>query len=207
MDAGARSCLESHVCVGFGLVKSKGSCEGSRVPFKQELAHLLVDELRNKLFHQGKVVVDLLAGVRAVVEVTKTGMLSSDVLRRDLFSYIVLCAEVHASGCWHKLLLVPRDENLPGGDQDRRVGGRVGDVDRDDVGSVPGCFLSHRRPGLPDPTNIGPRLDLTHFQVVRFPGHPFHQIGGAKGLQPSGTSLFGQDGSGPSNVGLADRLQ
>jgi hypothetical protein len=80
MDAGARRCLESHVCGGFGLGKSKGSCEGCRVPFKHELAHLLVDELSNKLFNQGMVVVDLLAGVRAVVEVVKTGMLSPDVL-------------------------------------------------------------------------------------------------------------------------------
>jgi hypothetical protein len=80
MDAGARRGLESHVCGVFGLGKSKGSCKGCRIPFKNDLAHLLVDELCNKLFNQGKVVVDLLAGVRAVVEVVVTGMPSPNVL-------------------------------------------------------------------------------------------------------------------------------
>jgi hypothetical protein len=80
MYASARRGLESHVRGSFGLGKSKGSCKGCRVSFKHELAHLLFDELRNKLFNQGKVVVDLLAGVRAVVEVAETGMPSSDVL-------------------------------------------------------------------------------------------------------------------------------
>jgi hypothetical protein len=66
---------------------------------------------------------------------------------------------------------------------------------------VPGCFLSHRRPGLPDPTDIGPRIDLAVFEVVRFPGHPLHHVSGAKGLQSRGTSSLRQGGSGPSNVG------
>jgi hypothetical protein len=137
MDAGARRGLESHVGGGFGLGKSKGSSKSCRLPFKHKLAHLLVDKLSNELFNQGKVVVDLFARVRAVVEVAEMGMPSSDVLRRDLFSYVVLCAGVHASSCRHKLLLIPRDEVLPGGDLDRRVGGQVGNVDRDNVGRVP----------------------------------------------------------------------
>jgi hypothetical protein len=69
MDAGARRGLESHVGGGLGLGKSKGSTKSCRVPFKHKLAHLLVDELSNKLFNQGKVVVDLFAGIGAVVEV------------------------------------------------------------------------------------------------------------------------------------------
>jgi hypothetical protein len=125
MDACTGRCLESHICCCFGLGKIKGSCEGCRVPFKHELANLLVDELHNKLFNQGKVVVDLLAGVRAVVEVTETGMPSSDILRRNLFCHIVLGAGVHTSSCRHELLLVPRNEVLPGGDLDGRVGGQA----------------------------------------------------------------------------------
>jgi hypothetical protein len=80
MDAGARRGLESHVRGGLGLGKSNGSSKSYRVPFKHKLAHLLVDELSNKLFNHGKVVVDLFAGVRAVVEVAKTSMPSSNVL-------------------------------------------------------------------------------------------------------------------------------
>jgi hypothetical protein len=80
MDAGARRGLESYVGGCFGLGKSKGTSKSCRVPFKHKLAHLLVDELSNELFNQGNVVVNLFAGVRAVVEVAKTSMPSSDVL-------------------------------------------------------------------------------------------------------------------------------
>jgi hypothetical protein len=69
MDAGAGRCLESHICCSFGLGKSKGSRKGCRVPFKHKLANLFVDELGDKLLNPGEVVVDRLAGVRAVVEV------------------------------------------------------------------------------------------------------------------------------------------
>jgi hypothetical protein len=125
MDAGTGRCLESHICGCFGLGKSKGSRKGCRVPFehKLELANLLVDELRNKLLNQGKVVVDLLTRVRAVVEVTETGMPSSDILRQNLFRVVVLCPGVQASSCLHELLLVPRDEVPPAGDLDGWVGG------------------------------------------------------------------------------------
>jgi hypothetical protein len=174
-------CLESHICGCFGLGKSKGSREGCRVPFEHKLANLLVDELRNKLLNQGKVVVDLLAGVRAVVEVGETGMPSSDMLRRNL-SNVVLSAGVKASSSRHEFLLVPRDEILPGSDLDGRVGGQVGNVDRDDVGRVSGCLLSHRRSGLPDPTDVKTRIDFAHFQVVRFPRYPFHRISGTESL-------------------------
>jgi hypothetical protein len=101
-------------------------------------------------------------------------MPSSDVLRRDLFCNIALSAGVHASSCRHELLLEPCNEVLPGGDLEGQVGGQVGDVDREDVSRVSGCLLSHRRSGLPDPTDVGPRVDLAHFQVVHLPGHPFH---------------------------------
>jgi hypothetical protein len=169
MDAGAGSCLESHVCCSFGLGKSKGSCKGCRVPFKHEFADLLVDELGNKLLDQGEVVVDLLTRVRTVVEVAETNMPSSDVFRRNLFCDVVLGVGVHASGGRHELLLVLCYEVLPGGYLDGRVGGQVGNVDRDDVGRVSGCFFSHCRSGLPDPMDVGPSIDFTHFQIVRFP--------------------------------------
>jgi hypothetical protein len=97
-------------------------------PFKHKLANLLVDELRNKLINQGKVVVNLLAGVRAVVDVPKMGMPSYDILRRNLFRDVVLGAGVHASSCRHEILLVPCDEVLLGGDLEGWVGGQVGDV-------------------------------------------------------------------------------
>jgi hypothetical protein len=126
MDAGTGRCLESHICGSFGPGKSKGSREGCRVPFKHKLANLLVDELRNKLLNQGEVEVNLLAGVCAVVEVAETGMPPSDILRRNLFCNVVLGAGVHASNGQHELLLVPRDELLPSGDLDWRVGGQVG---------------------------------------------------------------------------------
>jgi hypothetical protein len=201
-DAGTGCCLESHICGSFGLGKSMGSREGCRVSFKHKLANLLVDELRNKLLNQGEVVVDLLARVRAVVEVAETGMTSSDILRQNLFPDVVIGPGVHASSGRHELLLVPRDEILPGGDLDGRVGRQVGDVDGDDVGCVSGCLLSHRRSGLPDPTDVGPHIDFTHFQIVSFPRHPFHQISGAESLQPGGTSSLRQDCSCPSNVRL-----
>jgi hypothetical protein len=112
MEAGAGSGLESYVCCSFGLGKSKVSCKGCRVPFKHKLANLLVDELGNKFLNQGYVVVELLDGVRAVVEVAETSMPSSDVFRRNLLRNVVLCAGVHASGGQHELLLVPCDEVL-----------------------------------------------------------------------------------------------
>jgi hypothetical protein len=80
MNVSARSGFERHVGGGLSLGKSKGCSKSCRIPFKHKLAHLLVDELGNKLFNQGKVVVDFFARIRAVVEVAKTGMPSSDVL-------------------------------------------------------------------------------------------------------------------------------
>jgi hypothetical protein len=80
MDASARSGFERHVGGGLSLGKSEGCSKSCRVPFKHELAHLVVDELGNKLFNQGKVVVNFFTGIRAVVEVAKTGVPSSDVL-------------------------------------------------------------------------------------------------------------------------------
>jgi hypothetical protein len=88
MDVSARRGFERHVGGGLSLGKSEGCSKSCRVPFEHKLAHLLVDELCNKLFNQGKVVVDFFARIRAVVEVAKTGMPSSDVLRRDLFSEV-----------------------------------------------------------------------------------------------------------------------
>jgi hypothetical protein len=158
--------------------------------------------LGNKLLNQGEVVVDLLAGVRAVVEVAETSMPSSDILRQNLFHDVVLSAGVHASSGRYELKLVPCHEILPGGNLDGRVGGQLGDVDRDDGGRVSGCLLSHRRSGLPDLTDVGPCIDFTHFQIVRFPRHPFHRISEAESLQPGATSSLGQDGSCPSNVRL-----
>jgi hypothetical protein len=96
--------------------------------------------------------------------------------------------------------LVPRDEVLPASDLDRRVGGQVGDVDRDEVGSVSGRFLGHSRPGLPDPTDVGPRIYLANFEIMRFPRHPFYRIVRAKVLQSCGASPLGQGGSSHSNV-------
>jgi hypothetical protein len=98
--------------------------------------------------------------------------------------------------------LVPCDQVLPGSDLDRRVGAQVGDVDRDDVGRVSCRFLGHRRPGLPDPADVGPCIYLANFEIMRFPGHPFYRIGRAKGLQSCGASPLGQGGSGHSNVRL-----
>jgi hypothetical protein len=80
MDASARNGFEHHVGGGLSLGKSKVCRKSCRVPFKQELAHFLVDKLGYKLFNQGKVVVDFFAGIRAVLEVAKTGAPSSDVL-------------------------------------------------------------------------------------------------------------------------------
>jgi hypothetical protein len=48
---------------------------------------------------------------------------------------------------------------------------------------------------LPDPTDIGPRIYLADFKVVRLPRHPLHRVGRAKGLQ------LGQGGSSHSYLG------
>jgi hypothetical protein len=80
MDVSANSGFERHVGGGLSLGKSEGCSKSCGIPFEHELAHLLVDELGNKLFNQGKVVVDFFAGIRAAVEVAKTGVPSSDVL-------------------------------------------------------------------------------------------------------------------------------
>jgi hypothetical protein len=74
--------------VYYGIVIPKNKCvkkKGCRVPFKHKLANLLIDELGDKLLDQGEVVVDLLAGVRAVVEIAETSMPSSDIFRQNLF--------------------------------------------------------------------------------------------------------------------------
>jgi hypothetical protein len=86
VNVGARSGFERHVRGGLSLGKSEGCSKSCRVPFKQELANLLANELCNELFNQGKVVVNFFARIRAVVEVAKTGMPSSDVLGRDFIS-------------------------------------------------------------------------------------------------------------------------
>jgi hypothetical protein len=176
VDVNARRGFERHVGGGLGLGKSEGRGERRRVPLKHKLAHLLIDELGNELLDQGKVVVNLFAGICAVVDVSEAGMLSSDVLQGDLLGDVVLCAGVDASSRRHELLLVPCDQVLPGGDLDRRVGGQVGNVDRDDVGRMSGRLLGHCRTGLPDPTDIGPRISLTNLEIMRFPRHPFYSI-------------------------------
>jgi hypothetical protein len=48
-------------------------------------------------------------------------MLSSDILRQNLFHNVVLGAGVHASSSRHELLLVPCNEVLPGGDLDGQL--------------------------------------------------------------------------------------
>jgi hypothetical protein len=128
-------------------------------------------------------------------------MPSSDIFRPYPFCNVVLCAGVHACGSRHEPLLVPCNEVLPGGHLDEWDGGQVGDVDRDDVGRVSGCFFRHSCSGLPDPTDVGQSIDFTHFQIVRFPRRPFHRVNGAESLQPGGASLLGQDSS--SNVRLS----
>jgi hypothetical protein len=176
VDVNARPGFERHVSGGLGLGKSEGRSKRRRVPLKHKLAHLLIDELGNELLDQGKVVVDLFAGIRAVVEVSEAGMPSSDVFRGDLLGDVVLCAGVDACSRRHELILVPCDQVLPGGDLDRRVGGQVGDVDRDDVGRMSGRLFDHCRTGLPDPTDIRPRIYLTSLEIMRFPRHPFYSV-------------------------------
>jgi hypothetical protein len=80
VDVNAGRGFERHVSGGLGLGKSEGRGKRRRVPLKYKLAHLLIDELGNELLDQGKVVVDLFAGIRAVVDVLEAGMSSSDVL-------------------------------------------------------------------------------------------------------------------------------
>jgi hypothetical protein len=80
VDVNAGRGFECHVGGSLGLGKSKGRGKPCRVPLKHKLAHLLIDELGNELLDQGKFVVDLFAGIRAVVEVSEAGMPSSDVL-------------------------------------------------------------------------------------------------------------------------------
>jgi hypothetical protein len=80
VDVGARHGFERHVRGGFGLGKGEGRGESWRVPFKHELAHLFIDELGDELLDQGEVVVDLFAGIRAVVEVSEAGVPSSYIL-------------------------------------------------------------------------------------------------------------------------------
>jgi hypothetical protein len=89
-----------------------------------KLAHLLVDELGDKLLNQGEVVVDLLAGVRSVVEVAETCMPSSDIFRRNLLRDVVLCAGVHSCRGRHELLLVSCNEVLPGSHLDGGMAAR-----------------------------------------------------------------------------------
>jgi hypothetical protein len=66
VDVSVRRGFERHVGGGLGLGKGEGRGERRRVPFKHELAYLLIDELGKKLLGQGEVVVDLFAWVRAV---------------------------------------------------------------------------------------------------------------------------------------------
>jgi hypothetical protein len=80
VDVGARCGLECHVGGGFGLGKGEGRGERRRVPFEHKLAHLLIDELGDKLLDQGEVVVDFFAWIRTVVEVSEAGMSSSHIL-------------------------------------------------------------------------------------------------------------------------------
>jgi hypothetical protein len=80
VDVNAGHGFERHVGGGLSLGKSEGCGKSCRVPFKHELAHLLVDELVKELLDQGKVVVDFFARIRTVVEVLKMSMPSSDVL-------------------------------------------------------------------------------------------------------------------------------
>jgi hypothetical protein len=96
--------------------------------------------------------------------------------------------------------LVPCNEVLPGSDLDRRVGSQVSNVDRDDIGRVSCRFLGHCRRGLPDPADVGPRIYLANFEIMRFLGYPFYRVGRAKGLQSCGASPLGQGGSSHSNV-------
>jgi hypothetical protein len=64
MDVNARSSFERHVGGGLSLGKSEGCGKSCRIPFEHKFAHLLVDELGNGLFNQGKAVVDFFAVIR-----------------------------------------------------------------------------------------------------------------------------------------------
>jgi hypothetical protein len=115
-------------------------------------------------------------------------MPSFNIFGQNLFCNVVLCGGLQSCGSPHELLLLPRMEILPGSQQDGWDGGQVGNVYRDDVGCVSGSFLRHSCSGLPDLMDVGPGIDFTHYQIERFPRHPFHRVRGTSPLVQDGSS-------------------